>query len=125
MLLDHIKFVSVIELYSVMYYNRYYKGGGGMWTSSFRYDKEARDELNFIVSKLGVNKSEAITEAIHTFYKILKESNSKEKSSAEIFLESGFVAGHEDEELLSTNYKEKLSKQLKDKYDFKTETNTR
>ena len=96
-----------------------------MWTSSFRYGKEARDELNFIVSKLGVNKSEAIIEAIHTFYKILKEKKSKEKSSAEIFFESGFIGGHEDENLLSTNYKEKLKKQVRDKYGFKRAKDTR
>lgn len=85
-----------------------------MWTSSFRYDKKAKRELDFITSKLGLNKSQAVNEAIHVWYEMLTKNNTK--SSAEIFLESGFVGGSSDETLLSTNYKDTLTEILKEKY---------
>ncbi len=96
-----------------------------MWTSSFRYGQDAKKELEFISSKLGLNKSQAITEAIHLFYTTLKESNKKQKSSAEIFMESGFVGSAEDTELISTNYKEKFSNSLSKKNDFRKTRDSR
>ena len=86
-----------------------------MWTSSFRYDKNAKRELDFITSKLGLNKSQALVQAIHIWYELLTKN--KKKTSAEIFLESGFVGGSSDETLLSTNYKEKFIELLEEKYE--------
>lgn len=90
-----------------------------MWTSSFRYDKEAKKELDFIVAKLGINKSQAITEAIHLFFKTLKNRDENQKSALEIFSEAGFVGSNEDDTLLSTNYKQRITDYLKEKYDIK------
>lgn len=89
-----------------------------MWTTSFRYNKNVKRELDFIISKLGLNKSQAVSQAIHLWYEALTKSNSKPKSSAEIFLESGFVSCLDDDTLLSTNYKEKLAEKLKEKYEL-------
>lgn len=87
-----------------------------MWTSSFRYGKNAKKELDFIISKLGLNKSQAVTQAIHIWYEMLVKNNAKQKSSAELFLESGFVGNANDNTLLSTNYKDKLTEILQEKH---------
>lgn len=85
---------------------------------SLRLDDQAAKELDYIKLALHENQSQVVKEAIHAYYVTLIDSESP-KSSAEIFINSGFIGSFEAEKDLSVNYKEKLTKKLKEKHGIK------
>lgn len=90
-----------------------------METFSFRYDEQVKKELDFIKTYLKSNQSQAIKDAIHAFYRCLKMEEKAKKSPAEILKESGFIASFAGPKNLSTVYKQKLTKGIKDKHGVK------
>jgi hypothetical protein len=90
-----------------------------METKSFRCDKKLKDELLFIQNLHDTNQSQAIKEAIHAYYLILKEEQMSKKSPGKIFRRSGYLGGFKGDKDLSTSYKEVITKGIKRKYDKK------
>jgi hypothetical protein len=87
-----------------------------METFSFRYDEKVKKELDFIKAHLNSNQSQAIKDAIHTFYEYLKMEEKAKLSPLEILKESGFIGCFKGEKNLSTTYKEQLTKRIKAKH---------
>lgn len=87
-----------------------------METFSFRYDDQIKKELDYIKSNLNSNQSQAIKDAIHAFYKVLKTQEAAKRSSPDLLKESGFIGSFEANKNLSVTYKEDISKGLKKKH---------
>lgn len=95
---------------------------------SLRLDKKTEKKLNYIKLTRNESQSLAIKAAIHAYYEILVLAESQ-KSSADIFRDSGYIGSFKAEKNLSTNYKKKLIIGLQGKHgtivstdirDFKT-----
>ena len=89
-----------------------------MGVTSFRLDEHVRDELDFIKGALQTNQTEAIVEAIHAYYQILRQKKPT-KSQFDVLTEIGFIGCFKGNRHLSTNYKEVLEKGWKKKHGIK------
>ena len=89
-----------------------------METFSFRCDDKLKKELDFIKTTLNSNQSQAIKDAIHAFYQVLKTQEQSQRSPQEILKESGFIGSFEAKEDLSVTYKSDITKGLKAKHDI-------
>lgn len=85
---------------------------------SLRLDEKTEKELNYIKLTLNENQSLVVKEAIHAYYETLIAEESL-KSSADIFIASGYIGSFKAEKDLSNNYKKKLTKGLKRKHGIK------
>lgn len=90
-----------------------------METFSFRCDDKSKKELDFIKASLNSNQSQAIKDAIHAFYVILKTQEQEQRSPQEILKESGFIGSFEAKKDLSVTYKQDIAKGLRAKHDVK------
>lgn len=85
---------------------------------SLRLDEKTEKELNYIKLTLNESQSLVVKEAIHAYYETLVAAESH-KSSADIFMDSGYIGSFKAEKDLSINYKAKLAKGLKKKHGIK------
>ena len=85
---------------------------------SLRLDEKTEKELNYIKLTLNESQSLVVKEAIHAYYETLVAAESH-KSAADIFMDSGYIGSFKAEKDLSTNYKEKLTKDLERKHGIK------
>jgi hypothetical protein len=84
-----------------------------------RLDKELNQEIQFLKSSLKLaSTTSVLAEAIHMLYAITKKKQS-EKSSLQLFEESGLLGCMEGTADLSTTYKDEISKMLKQKHGTK------
>jgi hypothetical protein len=90
-----------------------------METISFRFDDELRKELEFIKKALNSNQSQAIKDAIHAFYQLLKNQEESKQSPQELLKESGFIGSFKARKDLSVTYKRDINKGLKSKHGIK------
>lgn len=90
-----------------------------METISFRFDDELKKELDFIKATLNSNQSQAIKDAIHAFYQLLKNQEQAKKLPQEILKESGFIGSFQAKKDLSATYKRDIVKGLKTKHGIK------
>ena len=87
-----------------------------METFSFRCDDTLKKELDFIKTSLNSNQSQAIKDAIHAFYQILKAEEQGEQSPQDILKESGFIGSFEAKKNLSGTYKNEIANGFKAKH---------
>lgn len=69
-----------------------------METISFRIDDKLKKELDYIKTTLNENQSQAIKDAIHSFYHSLKTRQQSKRSPQEILKASGFIGSFQHKE---------------------------
>lgn len=87
-----------------------------METISFRADKNLKKELDFVKASLKSSQSQAIKNAIHSFYQHLRIQEKAKKSPQQIFKESGYIGSFQSKKTLSSHYKNDITKGLKQKH---------
>lgn len=90
-----------------------------MGTKSFRSDDQLNQELQYIQSTLRVSQTQVIREAIHSYYESVQKKE-RQHSPLEVLKRSGFIGCVESDETdVSTTYKKRMTKSIKDKYGIK------